>query len=111
MRLQRHRDAGAACGNDDRVERPRDGPALAAVAGDQIDVFVTKGLQALVGPPCERLVPLDRADTRGDATQHRGRVARAGADLKDRIRGSDFGRLDHRRHDIGLRDRLPLSDG
>ena len=58
----------------------------------------------------ERLVALDADHLGGEAGEHRGRVARAGADLQHPLVAAQLQRLADRGDDPGLGDRLRLAD-
>jgi hypothetical protein len=55
-------------------------------------------------------VALDGKDAAGDPAHHRGGIARARADLEHAVARTELRRLNHQRHDVGLRDRLPCCD-
>ena len=108
--LQGARHFGAACRDQNRVERSRVGPALGAVADPDLDVAVTERVKAISRGLAERVMPLDRIDLLRDLTDDSGRVARAGPDLQHPVTWTNLSRLDHCRDDIGLRDRLTFFD-
>jgi hypothetical protein len=107
---QRRRRLRPAGGDQDRVERRPLGPAQRAVAGAHLDGGGAVRLEPPARQCGQRGVPLDRADFAGDAREHGGGVARAGADLEHAVAGADPRRLDHARDDVRLRDRLPVRD-
>jgi hypothetical protein len=96
---------------NDGIERRDLGPAQGAVAVADLDIAIAKPGEAAFGGFRQRAMPLDRVDLSGDAARHSGGVAGAGADLQHPVAGLHLGGLDHQRHDVRLRDRLPLGNG
>ena len=105
------RDFRPARRHDDRVERRGLRPAQGAVAAANLDIAIAKPGEPVLGASREPAMSLDRINLRRNAAEHGGRVARAGADLQHSIAGPDFGGFDHQRHDVRLRNCLPLGDG
>ena len=104
--LERLRDFRPAGRSQDGVERRGLGPAARAVAGAQLDVVVAQPLQPRRRQPGQLVDALDGIDALGDPADHRGRIARAGADLEHAIARLDLRRCDHQADDVRLRDGL-----
>ena len=107
---QRRRDVVGRRGDDDGVERRRLRPAHVAVADARLDVRIAEPRQrrrrlAARGcrrsrccGPCRRSPP---APPPGSRSRFRSRAPWLRAELQQ---------VGHQRHDVGLRDRLPLAD-
>ena len=104
--LERLWDFRPAGRSQDGVERRGLGPAARAVAGAQLDVVVAQPLQPRRRQPGQLVDALDGIDALGDPADHRGRIARAGADLEHAIARLDLRRCDHQADDVRLRDGL-----
>src|SRR5262249_50857167 len=84
--------------------------AAAAVADDHLDVLDPELVEALAGPLAELGNALDADDAPSEPRQHRGGVARAGADLEHGLRAAELERLADRCDDPRLGDRLLRAD-
>src|SRR5437868_4684591 len=107
---QRTWDMAPAGGGEDRVERRLIAATGGPVAFDNLDVAVTEPPQPLARDVDQIMLALDPDHLRGNAADHRRGVTRAGADLEHDVAVPDPGGLDHQRHDIRLRYRLPGLD-
>ena len=100
----------AARRGEDRVERRFVGPAPGAVALDDLDIVVAEPLQPLARDLDQLVLALDGDHLAGDAADHRGRVARARADLEHLVAGPIPAAWIISADDIRLRDGLPGLD-
>ena len=110
LRDQRLGNVRRCGGDDDRVERRALRPAGVAVADAHHDVAVAVRGEPPLGLATERLDDLDRADRPDELGEHGGLVPGARADLEDHVAGLRLDQVGGQRHDVRLRDRLPLPD-
>lgn len=108
--FQRLRHIGSARSDQDRVKRSGFGPSAGAVAYAQIDVIVTDILDPLPGRCAERRMSLKGVNATGDQTDDSRGIAGTGTHFEHLIAGPDFGRFDHQRDNVRLRDRLIFAD-
>src|SRR3954447_12215370 len=94
----------------DAVEGRPVGRSAAAIAGADLHVVVAQLAQYACCLLGERSVTLDRHHLATTARKHGRRVAGARAYLECAVIGPELEQRGHRRHDPGLRDRLPLAD-
>ena len=94
----------------DRVERRPIGRAPRPVADPHLDrpgSSASSRARASVASSAKRSM---LSTSRGEQGEHRGRVARAGADLEHALVAGEAEALADRRHHPGLGDRLPVTD-
>jgi hypothetical protein len=101
----------AAGGHQYCIELRLLGQALGAVGADDLDIGITKRLEAPTRELGKLVVALYRVDLASDAAHHRRRIARARADLEHLVAWLELEQLDHAGDDVRLRDGLPRLDG
>ncbi len=101
----------ACCsGDDDRIKRGVLGPPEVAVPLAYVHIVVAETFQALPSGSSERLNDLNGVDLIRDFGEYCGLIAASGPHFEDdilRIRIQDLG---HVRDNVGLRDRLAVTD-
>src|SRR5256714_8165701 len=97
-------------GDGDAVEGGPVRRSAAAIAGADLHVVVAQLAQYACCLLGERSVTLDRHHLATAARKHGRRVAGARAHLECAVIGPELEQRGHRRHDPGLRDRLPRAD-
>src|SRR5205814_512531 len=100
----------STCSDQNCIERRGLRPALGPIADPQRDVVITQLVETFLRLLSEGGMALDRVNLTC-ASAHDGRgVSRACADFENTVPGSQLCSLDHERHNVGLGDRLLLTD-
>ena len=107
---QRAGHLGALRGDEDGIERSRLRQPLHPVACDDRAIVVSESGDPFGGLVGERVMTLDRENRLRDPRENCGGVARPRTHFQNAIMWADPRRLDHAGHDIGLGNRLPLTD-
>src|SRR6185295_5256472 len=108
---QRGRDLSGRGGHQNGIERRGFRPATIAVADAHVNALVSEPSQGRFRTPPERLDDLDRVDVLGHLREHGRLVARSGSDLEHPGTRTERRELRHERDDVGLADRLRMTDG
>jgi len=101
--------SGGGC--NDRIERRLLFPSVRSVADANGDVIAIQPVQNFAGARGQHRHPFDGKDPVGQFGQDSRLVSRSRADFQNPLHPFQFQGLCHQRDDIGLGNRLPLSDG